>query len=104
MKTYHFEFREDNILIGNADIFREKDGIYLANLYIKPKYRNRGLAKRFVKHLITKYHIDTLIVAKDNEIALGLYKNLGFTIEKEYYSEELETNVLYMKRTEKSDK
>lgn len=98
MRTHSFEFKVENMWAGNADIYKEDDGIYLANLYIHPHYRNQGVATKVLERLIKEYGVDTLIVAQSNEIAIKLYKKFGFTVEKEYYSDELKENVYYMKR------
>lgn len=98
MKTHSFEFKVENMWAGNADIYEEDDGIYLANLYIHPQYRNQGIATKVLEHLIKEYRVNTLVVAKDNEVAINLYKKFGFVVEEEYFSDELKTNVYYMKR------
>ncbi len=98
MRTHSFEFKVEKMWAGNADVYEEDDGIYLANLYIHPQCRNQGVATKVLERLIKEYKVDTLIVAKDNEVAIKLYKKFGFTVEKEYFSDELKTNVYYMKR------
>lgn len=98
MKTHSFDFKVKNMWAGNADIYEEDDGIYLANLYIHPQYRNQGVATKVLERLIKGYGVNTLVVAKDNEIAIKLYNKFGFVVKKEYFSDELKTDVYYMKR------
>ncbi len=56
-------------------------------IYIKPKYRKRGIARKIVQYF-TKWSKDNevsyieLKVCKNNSSAINLYKNEGFCTEK----------------------
>ena len=48
-------------------------------IYIKPMFRNRGIASHFISQILEEYKNDivnvSIIVKKDNEAAINLYKN-----------------------------
>ena len=94
------QFYIGNCLIGRASVFYLDDGIYLANFFIKPVFRRQGYGKQFMEHLISLYHVDTLIVEQNNYPAYFLYKKYGFEIKYGYYAPDMNADVYYMKRME----
>ena len=81
----------DNWIIGHISIklnIKEKSA-HIFHLIIDEKYRNKGYAKRLVKHveekLIDKKDFNRLSLkcVKKNQAALALYQSLGFYIVKE---------------------
>ena len=63
---------------------------WFGSFRISKKYRNHGLSEQILKLAIDKYGAGALSVNKDNEIAIRIYKKLGFEISKtrlddEYY-------------------
>ena len=73
------------------DTIPASDGYkWFGSFRISKKYRNHGLSEQILKLAIDKYGAGALSVNKDNEIALNVYKKLGFEINKtrlddEYY-------------------
>ena len=61
------------------------------NLIVKKEYRRQGLGTILAKDAMYKYKGKDLTVRKDNEVAVNLYKKLGFIVvsdgnsDKEYY-------------------
>lgn len=78
-------FEVDDSIVGYSMIvksFSTEYGlpcIWLEDLYIKPKYRNRGIGREYFSFLRKTYPQDQyrirLEVAKDNEDAKRFYKN-----------------------------
>ena len=62
-----------------VDKFPASDGYYwFGSLEVDKKYRGYGLGKQIVEFIKYKYKAGALAVAKDNEIAIKLYKSCGF--------------------------
>ena len=62
-------------------VMKEKyHGNLISPVEVKPKYRGYGLGKLLVKEAMKKYDANMLMVAKDNEIAIKMYKEMGFSI------------------------
>ena len=55
-------------------------GNLISPIDVKPKYRGYGLGKLLMEKAIKKYNANYLFVNEDNEIAIKLYKSLGFRI------------------------
>lgn len=66
--------------IGGMSIVRkDKGGYHIVELYICPKYRGKGIAKKFLKMILRKCEKSaTLRVHLKNSRAISLYKSLGF--------------------------
>lgn len=95
---------EEKMIVSVADIYYENDGIYLANFEVFKKYRGKGYANIMMNALINVFNIDTLIVYQNNTIAINLYKKYGFEIIEAYHANDLNEDVFYMKRNNKSIK
>ena len=55
-------------------------GNLISPIEVTPKYRGYGLGKLLIEKAIKKYNANYLFVNEDNEIAIKLYKSLGFRI------------------------
>lgn len=82
---------------------RECDA-FIYNVYIEPKYRNRGYAKKMIallwNYLSSEKDITTirLAVSKDNLNAIKTYQSVGFnTIESKFFVRFLRRNFPYYK-------
>lgn len=67
----------------NFSTFMVKSYLYVHDLFIREKYRSKGLGKELLQKLIEiskerDYCKVTLEVREDNRVALHLYKKLGF--------------------------
>ncbi|MDC0881969.1 GNAT family N-acetyltransferase [Candidatus Marinimicrobia bacterium] len=86
-----FCLKLDNWIIGHISmkLNAEEKSAHLFHLIIDEKYRNKGYAKRLVRHvekeLIDKEKFNRLSLncVKKNRSALALYQSLGFSIVKE---------------------
>lgn len=58
----------------------------IAPIHIYPKYRGHSLSKQIMKIAINELHAEYLYVEPDNEVAIKLYKDLGFEIMERYNS------------------
>ena len=65
-------------LIGYFTV--EKESKFLSLVIPNKKYRGYGFGKMMAKDSIQKYGCKELWVAKDNQIAIKLYKDIGFEI------------------------
>ena len=61
-------------------ITKDWHGNLISPIDVKPKYRGYGLGKLLMEKAIKKYNANYLFVNEDNEIAIKLYKSLGFRI------------------------
>ena len=57
-------------------------------LFVHPAFRRKGIGRSLMRHLIADlYPPIKLNVASDNLAAQGLYRQLGFTVDREYVGE-----------------
>lgn len=79
-----FEKNTDNfagfIRIWPNWVMNHWHGNLISPIEVKAKYRGYGLGKLLVEKAIKEYNANLLFVSKDNEIAINMYKNLGFKI------------------------
>lgn len=73
-------------IVNTLSIIKFKKRGYISNLYILPKYRRKGIAKKLVRELIEWFKSHNiknlrLEVYSKNKPALNIYDKLGF---KEY--------------------
>lgn len=69
---------------GDPDYTIPGKRVYVSRMIVKKEYRNRGIGSEILTFLIAKakgmgFSEMTIGVDKDNENALHLYKNFGFT-------------------------
>ena len=88
-------FIMDEIIVAMVTINHFEDYDTIESLWLEPQYRGRGLSKE-IMDIITDNQPMTLMVRKDNEIAINLYKKYGF----EYWCEEDENYDWYRNYTE----
>jgi GNAT superfamily N-acetyltransferase len=80
----------DHIPVGCGAIKAfNANSMEVKRMYIKPGYRNQGLAKRIVQALESwmselGYSISTLETGKNNPEAISLYLKLGYTVIPNY--------------------
>ena len=92
-------FRKDGKVIGAALLRDYHDGdIFLADYSISKEYRGQGLGRQTMNMLLSKYHVNCLSVAIDNQVALHLYKSLGFEIVSDPYYDKNAGETLYYMR------
>ena len=88
-----YVFIENSSILGYAMLAKSfstefgKPCIWFEDLYLKPKYRRKGIVTNFIYHIKENYknHVFKLEVEDYNEHALHIYKKCGF--EKLPYSE-----------------
>lgn len=84
-------YSDKNELIGHCEIYTD-EGITLS-VQMKPDLTGKGMGKEFVQAFLQfakeKYNLKSigLMVAKFNERAIKLYKNIGFEKTEEFTSE-----------------
>lgn len=69
--------------IGYFTLYDHRDRAEIWSLYIIQSKRNKGYGKRMLSEFLQEYNGNKplfLYVEKDNEIALRLYKKVGFVI------------------------
>lgn len=80
-----FLMEDKKKVVGYVSIDIRENSIYIADLYIIPKYRKKGIATKFVKHIqnlrkkLNKRYLRVDVRRKDKP-AVKLYKKLGFII------------------------
>lgn len=82
--TYSLKDEKNLLALGQIRMFENKRG-HLSRIIVNPEYRSKGIGKIFCSKLIyTAKQLEcktiSLKVNNDNEVALGLYKGLGFII------------------------
>lgn len=78
----------DDILVGVIDFSLIYDRIELNYIFVKEKYRNRGIASKMIEFLISYDLSISLEVDEKNISAINLYEKFGFkkeAIRKNYY-------------------
>ena len=70
---YYYGFRMDS---------REEQFYHLSHFLVDEEMRGRGLGRTLLEHLLKVYPNLVLAVDKQNEVALNLYRSLGFTLLK----------------------
>ena len=92
-KTQWLVFAKLNgILVGMVGGFAEKepDNAHVIAVYVTPEARGKGISKLLMKELLTRIKTNNIIkkitvdVNLEQDVALNLYKNLGFQVIKRY--------------------
>lgn len=99
LQDYYFEkgavfLKKNDKYIGYGQIILENNIPLIVNFGILKKYRGRGYSKCLLSYLLKIVFLHGFInvkikVKSSNEIAINLYKSIGFAIEKEVYNWEL---------------
>ena len=90
------EYILDDISVGYLEFSLIYDRMEIDNFHVLEEYRNKGIGKKLLAHLISlaiNYRVIniTLEVRVSNEVAKGLYKKYGFrevALRKYYYGDE----------------
>nr|QBK91546.1 MAG: acetyltransferase (GNAT) family protein [Pithovirus LCPAC302] len=77
-------FMGENNPIGYGVIDEKNNKYSLEHLYIDPEYRYQGYGQQLLKLINKDYKQLNLMVAKTNNIAIHIYKKLGFKIKSSY--------------------
>ncbi len=96
----------DDLLIGYGGCWFIIDEAHITNIAIDKKYRGLGMGKKLVQCMIEdmkKQDIasTTLEVRKSNEVALNMYRSMGFSMEgvrKNYYEKPREDALILWKK------
>ena len=75
-----FEIFDKKSVIGNVSVYNQKKCFYISHLRIEEEFRNKGYGKKLMQKIcsIFKGEILKLDVVPDNDIAINMYKKLGF--------------------------
>lgn len=101
--SHCFVAKFENEIVGFASILQILDEIHLDNIVVKKDFRNLGIGKQLLEHLINictninNVRLITLEVNETNTIAQKLYEDFGFKklgIRKNYYG--LNKNAIIM--------
>lgn len=81
-------YKSENKPIGYIFAKKIDDKYLIDGLYIDINFRNKGIATKLIKVIIKKiYSLGNykifINVLKKNKVAVNLYKNIGFIVEKE---------------------
>ena len=80
-EAFKVTFYDNGEYVGEASVSDDYDGDKLCfcyNIEVKKDLRGQGYGTKIMQHMIDKYHIKSLQVAPDNDVAIHLYKKLGF--------------------------
>lgn len=81
------------VFVGNTG----KDKNFITGLWVRDSYRGSGLGSKLLEDAIRKYNGVDLTVAKDNKVAVNMYKKHGFVTLKydneEYYWMKLKSKI-----------
>ena len=64
--------------IGFVSVHDEKKHYFIDNLYVLPKFRNRGIARKLIKEVCTTYYDKPLKCIACNPHALRIFEKFGF--------------------------
>ena len=100
--AYYFVMELDGKMIGYAGMWLIFDEAHVTNVAIRPEGRGKKLGELLMRHLmVTAKSIGanrmTLEVRVSNNVAISLYKKLGFAAEgvrKNYYADTMEDAVI----------
>lgn len=82
---------KDNIIIGFIDYSKMYENMEINYIFVKEKYRNKGIASKLLKYIIDNndFLSITLEVNINNKSAIKLYNKFNFktvSIRKNYYN------------------
>ena len=73
----------DDRVIGFLGVREEDDALYVAQVYLVPEHRGRGIGTALMRDLLAQGRPVVLKVTKLNTGARRLYERLGFRVESE---------------------
>lgn len=90
--------KDKDLIVGQVFVGKTgKDKDFITGLWVRDSYRGSGLGKRLLEDAIKKYGGIDLTVAKDNKVAVNMYKSHGFVNIKydndEYYWMKLKSKI-----------
>ena len=80
-EAFKVTFYDNGKYIGEASVSDDYDGdklCFIYNVEVKKELRGQGYGTKIMKYMIEKYHVKSLQVEQDNNVAIHLYKKLGF--------------------------
>lgn len=86
----HFGYKSNKLnktYAGSFDLVDHDDYCVICSLKVYPRYRNKGYATRMLTEFLQQFNSNKplyLYVYKTNEIAIRLYKKVGFVIVGEW--------------------
>ena len=107
-KSHSYVLKQGPQLLAFGQIYNRLDYCHLGRLVVSPKYRSQGYGSQLIEALLTEgqrllgLHQASLFVLSDNNLAISLYKKIGF-YEAQYPQKIPLKNCCYMKRLEKPD-
>lgn len=89
LKNLSFKILSNSNLCGAIYTFRDGGTAYIADFLISPNCRGQGLGKLLLAYSLHRYKVAgyrraALAVTATNEVAIRLYKKIGFKIEKSF--------------------
>ena len=73
----------DDSVIGFLGVREEDDALYVAQVYLVPEHRGRGIGTALMREVLAEGRPVVLKVTKMNTGARRLYERLGFRVERE---------------------
>lgn len=65
-------------VVGFASVFDNGKNYFLDNLYVRPEFRNDGVAKEIVTEIVTDHTDKPIKCVANNPYALKIFYSLGF--------------------------
>jgi GNAT superfamily N-acetyltransferase len=77
-----FGYKENTTILGVMGIQHIKDITLIRHAYVTPKYQNKGIGKKILKHLITLTKTTEILVGtwEDATWAINFYEKQGFLL------------------------
>ena len=82
--------KEENRVVGYIGIEKILDEVHIINMAIDPDYRQQGIGKRLMQHVLNDEEVFFLEVRVSNETAKSIYERYGFkviNVRKAYYAD-----------------
>ena len=82
--------RDEEKIVGYIGIEKILDEVHIINMAVDPGYRDKGVGKRLMQHVLNDEEVFFLEVRVSNETAKKIYERYGFKVintRKEYYAD-----------------
>ncbi len=82
--------KDENKVVGYIGIEKILDEVHIINMAVDPDYRQQGIGKRLMQHVLNDEEVFFLEVRVSNENAKKIYEKYGFkviNIRKGYYAD-----------------
>lgn len=101
--SVYFVSEIQNEIVGFISIMNISGEIHINNIVVKKDYRGFGIGEKLLKYGIEYFSEEALLgytleVREDNEVAINLYKKLGFKIvgeRKNYYKNNKKAYIMW---------